>query len=176
MAPPRIVVLRPDAAERAGRSIPVAELASPLLREAHDLWSALRGARLFPAREAVTPVRFKRFLRNLALIRVVDDGADFEFRVVGDAYHAAHGFTAQGLRTREVDALSPGFGTASRRLFRLVQRGKAPLALRGTLDLAASDAAAVQQESVHLPLGLGDDSVDHILSVAVFADRSVADC
>ena len=167
----KIVVLRPDALERAGRSIAIDKLEAPVLREAFEIWSRLCDGRSFPAYSASTPSQFKRYLRNLALIRVIDDGKEFEFRVVGDAFLVAHGFTAQGLNTAQADALSPGFGAASRRIFARVRRTKQPLALSGVLERNIADHSDLLQESLYLPLGPSDKYVDYILCFAIFVSR-----
>ena len=50
-------------------------------------------------------------------VRVVDDGADYEYRIVGDANVQAFGSNFQGARLTEVEAVNPTYGLATRAAF-----------------------------------------------------------
>jgi hypothetical protein len=63
---------------------PPEELVSERLARTYQTWQELRGARFAPSRKDITPSRFKDVLRDVFLIDVVDDGADFRFALGGD--------------------------------------------------------------------------------------------
>src|ERR1041385_8524565 len=77
-------------------SLKVAECAA--VREGVTYWRRIRGPRRFPSRADVNPRDMTNILRNAVLMRVIDCGADYEYRIVGDAHTVAHGFCMQGKR------------------------------------------------------------------------------
>ena len=170
-----VITLRPDDMRRAGQLIAISDLEAPLLRAAFAFCEQLRGQRRFLDRREISPRLFKPYLRNLALIRVEDEGRDYEFRIVGDAFHVLHGFSAQGLRIEGVDRISPGYGSASRRIFDRVRKLGSAIALRGQMERPDADGSIILQESLYLPLGPGTTTIDHILCFACFDVRSVVD-
>ena len=48
-----------------------------------DYWEAKRGSRAMPARNDISPAQLKTQLPHILLADVVDDGADFRYRLVG---------------------------------------------------------------------------------------------
>lgn len=49
----------------------------------HAYWQSKCGARRMPARNDISPVQLKLQLPHIMLVDVVDDGADFRYRLVG---------------------------------------------------------------------------------------------
>lgn len=154
---------------RVCRCIPLAEIDNAILLSALKLWDELRGDRPYPARAAVTPRVLKPILRNTSLLKVIDGGADYEYRIVGDAYVMAHGHSYQGLRWSETAALAKGFHSFVKPVFDSVVRDGAPVATRGWIERGGQSTGHVYCEYVYLPLGEG--AVDHILVVAVYLRR-----
>lgn len=114
-----------------------------------------------------------RGLRELAkyavLIRVIDGGSDYEFRLVGDVPVAAVGWNFQGRCASE-----PAIAAIMRANYRLqlydhVVRTREPwLFMRSKVDHAGLNLP-MRSETVFLPLGDRDDVVDHLLGFTVFA-------
>ena len=48
-----------------------------------DYWEAKRGSRAMPGRNDISPAQLKTQLPHILLADVVDDGADFRYRLVG---------------------------------------------------------------------------------------------
>lgn len=167
--PPLIAKVTPDTADDVGRRITLGEIESPLLREAVALWEAKKGQRRFPARAAIGPRDMARFLRYVTLYRVIEGGADFEYRVMGDAAVQAWGRNFVGCGKTELNALQEGMGDVIQRLCASIAKRREPLALRGTMS--KSDYELIGQETVFLPLGPDDETVDYALSVGWYVAK-----
>ena len=155
-----------DTNPRMCRCIPLTEVDNAVLLGGLALWQDLKGERRYPPRSAITPRMMKPILRNTTLLRVVNGGEDYEYRIVGDAYVMAHGQSFQGKRWSETASLSPGFYKFIKPVYDRVVQGGEPLALRGWIERGGASTGHVYCEYVYLPLG--EDCVGHILAVAVY--------
>jgi hypothetical protein len=156
----------PKAAEkRASTEIPLDELHSPVVRDALDTWTRLRGERRMPSRADMTPRAMRGFLKYLSLLEVIDGGGDFRFRISGDIVNIQQGMVLQGLTTSDWDAKLPGFGAHMRRVYHRVIRRRAPVAYSG-LYLRAVDGHTFSHESLMAPLGSDGETVDHLIVVS----------
>lgn len=134
-------------------------------------WKGLRGSRRFPARDDVTPRNMAPFLRNIVLIRVVDDGTDYEYRIAGDACVQAFGTNFQGMRLTEIESIDAQYGRATRLAYEHVRAMGAPFALRGWVAPSIASLFSYH-ETVFLPLG-ESDTVDHLLVASSFTPRAI---
>lgn len=150
------------------QQIELAEIQNPAVRRALELWERLRGPRAFPARADLSPRQMPDLLRNIALVRVLEGGEDFQFRVIGDGIVVAQGASFQGMTTNEVDRILPGYGAALAGIYRRVLKSRRPLAFRGWYEREA-DGHSFFHESISLPFGPDPATVDHILVAAVYA-------
>jgi hypothetical protein len=148
-------------------------LENPLVRQAVAYWRSLCGARRFPARDDLAPRALVPFQRHMILLRVIDDGADFEYRFVGEAQAAAYTHPVQGRRMSEMAALSPDFGPPVFAGYRYIQQSGTPFALRGWAGKDYVAANFAYTESVTLPLGVRDDHVDHLVIFSAYVPRDV---
>ncbi|HTW36921.1 MAG TPA: PAS domain-containing protein [Rhizomicrobium sp.] len=161
-APPK-----PAGASALGESVDIGTLRDPLLQQAIAVWNEQKGANRFPAREAMTPRVMAPFLRNIVLVRVIESGADYEFRVVGDAIVQVQGAAFQGLTLAGIDAQLPGYGAALRPIYDALVAEGTPRGFRGHIQQSPIKRAFAH-ETLLLPLGK-DAAVDHILVVGVYA-------
>lgn len=145
------------------------KIENPLLLKALALWKERKGARRFPTREDMTPRAMAAFLRNTALVQVIEGGREFQFRVVGDAITEVQGTSFQGLTLGEIDQKLPGYGELLRPVHELVVARAEPLAFRGHVRLSPKGRMFFH-ETVLLPLG--SDVVDHFLVVAAHVYES----
>ncbi|HUO93085.1 MAG TPA: PAS domain-containing protein [Rhizomicrobium sp.] len=150
-----------------GQRIEIADVADPLLHQALAVWNAQRGTARFPTRDAMTPRVMAPFLRNIVLVRAIDDGKDYEFRIVGDAIVQVQGTTLQGLTLTEIDKQLPGYGRALRPIYGALLAAGEPMAWRGRIEQAPMKRAFAH-ETILLPLGADGTRVDHILVVGVY--------
>lgn len=157
----------PGATSALGEAAPIDSLRDPLLRQALAVWNEQKGAARFPARDTMTPRAMAPFLRNIVLVRVIDGGKEYEFRIVGDAIVQVQGAAYQGMTLTEIDTQLPGYGQTLRAAYdELVASGE-PRVYRGKVDRAPMKRAFAH-ESLLLPLGT-DAAVDHILVVGAYA-------
>lgn len=152
----------------ARRAIPIADVRNPLLRKGLEVWLQAKGERRLPAREQITPRAMATILRHTALVRVIGDAEDFEFRIVGDAIEQAKGISYKGMRTADIDGVAPGYGTTLCGAYRRVCESREPAAFASTFERAL-DRQTYFQESICLPLGNDHETVDHLLVMGVYA-------
>jgi hypothetical protein len=163
----------PDAIEEAsGGLIAMDDVESTIVRDGIDYWNSLCRGRPFPSRADITPREMRKLLRNTCLIRVVNDGADYDYRVNGDAHVIAYGFSMQGKLLSETDAYAPGHAEVLKRLYDRVVRRRQPYALRGWIARSEKQKKFIYSESLFAPLGEGD-TVDHVFNVSVYVPRDL---
>jgi hypothetical protein len=166
-----IVTLPKSVPDSASGIIALDALESPIVRQGLDYWRRLKGDRAYPARTEMMPRELSPLLRNICLLRLVDDGADYEFRIVGDAHVISHGYSMQGLRVSGVDVYSPGYGAVLKSLYDRAVRKREPFAFRGWMERGEKRTQYIYSESVMLPLGPNEATIDHVLSVSVYVPR-----
>lgn len=160
-----------DAPANTSSHVPLAEIDNPVLLQGISYWRALRVGRRYPSRHDVTPRGLGALLRNTTLLRVVDGGRDYEYRIVGDAYVMAHGVSFQGKRWSETDKLSPVYHAMIKPTYDRVVRQAEPVAMRGWIERGGGTNEYIYSEYVFLPLGEADIGVDHILIFAIYLPR-----
>jgi hypothetical protein len=133
-------------------------------------WNGLRGERPFAARHELVPAGMAKFLRNIALVRVLDGGADYEYRVVGDAHVQAQGFNFRHKRLKEIEAMRVDFTT--RATYEHVRITASPFAVRGWVGRYEPNSRFSYHETAFLPLG-ANGIVDHLLIVSTYVPRGV---
>jgi hypothetical protein len=149
-------------------------LDSPALKLAAEYWRSRRNGRRFPARADLHPRDMAGILRDMVLVRIIDGGADYEYRIVGDAQAQAYAVPLQGRRISEIAVTAPWFGHIAAITYEHVRRSGEPLILRGRVGREFPEAKFVYHESVFLPLGASDDAVDHLLIVATNVFNAVS--
>jgi len=153
-------------ARDAGAPIALADIASPLVREGLRYWEEKRGGRPWPTRDDLIPREIAKFIRNVVLVRTVGGGTDYEFRIVGDAAVAAHGFSFQNMLVSQLDTKIDGYSTVIKNFYDYVLRKCTAVALRGRLIHV--ERGYCRHESIYLPLGPDDKTIDHIFIVAQY--------
>lgn len=161
----------PGSAELAYSSIPLSEVDNPILQQGLVYWRSLAGDRAFPSRGDITPRGLVGLLRNTKLLRVIDGGKDYEFRIVGDAFVLAHGFSFQGKRQSEIAVLLPNYTATIKAVYDRVVAKAEPVAMRGWVARGVRKAEHIYAEGIYLPLGQDEKTVDHILAFAVYVPR-----
>jgi len=150
---------------RARTAIALDALENPLVVKGLAAWQAARGSRRLPAKADLTPRAMVEFLKNTALLRVVDGGEEFVFRVVGDQIAVQQGAPMQGKTMAEIDAMLPGHGAVLKRIYQGVMTAGVPLAFRGWY-LRPADKHPFCHEVVILPVADDGETIDHLFVVA----------
>jgi hypothetical protein len=166
MPPSSVPPLHESSEQTASHTVTLDELDNQVLKQAADYWRSRRGGRRFPARKDLHPREMAKFLRNMTLVKVVDGGADYEYRIVGDAQAQAYTIPLQGRRISEIALTAPWFGKVAEYTYDYVRRSGEPLVLRGRIGREFPEAKFVYYESLFLPLGPSDECVDHLLIVS----------
>jgi hypothetical protein len=134
-------------------------------------WHKWRGLHTMPTRERILPREFGRAASHTSLARVVGEGEDYEFRIIGDAHVRAYGTSYQNKFVSDVIAASPRFGKQLKASYDLVRTTGRAYAFRGLIGRDTPDAGFSWFETCYLPFG-ADSVVDHILNAAVYAPRT----
>jgi hypothetical protein len=145
-------------------------LDSEPVRAGVQYWNILCGKRRFPTRDELEPAQMAKFLRNIVLVRVIDNGADYEYRVVGDAHVQAQGYNFRHKRLKEIEATRVDFTT--RATYEHVRTTALPFAVRGWVGRYVPHSRFAYHETVFLPLGAAG-VVDHLLIVSTYVPRGV---
>ena len=154
--------------------ITLQELSSPAVVRGVAYWNALRGARRFPPRHALSTREMAPFLRHVALLQVLDGGADYRFRLVGDAHVEARGYDFSGETISEIRTEAPLYANRSYALYEYVRTTGEPYALRGPMTAKDADWSMTYRECAFLPLGPVDDLVDFLFVVGAYFFQACA--
>jgi len=141
-------------------------------RLGYDYWRMLCGSRRYPSRDEIKPRDIAAALTNMALVKVIDGGADFQFRIVGD--HAGRGYSAD-LNNRLFSSLESELPRAVanwNRVYRGVMQSGIPMAVDIVTGIDAPDINFTEAEAVFLPLGPNGDEIDHVLTFIQHALKS----
>ncbi len=172
---PNIATVPKAVPQGASGIIALDAIESPIVRQGVDYWRALKGARSYPARTDIKPRDLAPLLRNVVLIKVIDGGQDYEYRIVGDAHVISHGFSMQGRRVSEVDRFSPGYGAVLKSLYDRAVRKRDVYAFRGWMERGDRDKPYMYSESVFMPMGPDETAIDHVLNFSVYTPRDSFD-
>lgn len=149
------------------------QVESALVRTGVAYWRSLRGDRHMPSRAQISPRDLAGLHRHIVILRLIDGGADYEYRLVGDAQVQAYGFNFQNLRISQIRTVAPEFGQLMFGIYEHVRNTRDPFAVRGWIGKEVPDSKFVYHESVFLPLGEDGENVDHIVIVSTYVPKSM---
>lgn len=142
------------------------DLQHPVLKLGFDYWRQLCGTRRMPDRDALDPRKIAPALSNMILVRVIDGGADFEFRIVGDEVRRAYPVPLNNRLMSDIAGDLPELADKLSLAYHRTIDSGAPFALRIHVGLDNPEVRFTHAEAVHLPFGKCDDTVDHLLTLA----------
>jgi hypothetical protein len=148
------------------------DLDNAVVRTGAAYWRALKAGRQLPARSQLRPRDMIGILRNIVLLKVVDSGKDYEYRITGDAHVQAYGLPFQDMRLSQITAVAPDFGRMMHGLYEHVRATGDPFAVRGWVGREIPDARFVYYESAFLPLAEDGETIDHILVVSIYVPKA----
>jgi hypothetical protein len=146
---------------------PVEDAKSPFVKAGVAYWAMTKADRRFPARVELTLRGMAPFLPQSVIVGVIDDGADFEYRYVGDAQRQAFKSYFKGLRVTQIEAAAPELGGLLRGVYEQVRSSGIPFLVRGRLGQEGGDPRFRFHETAFLPLGADGTTVDQLLVVGV---------
>lgn len=154
------------AGQGGARLIRLKDLKDPIVLFVLDYWRTKRGERAMPAPGDVDPVELAPHLPNLQLIQVDYDPFDLTYRLLGGAVVDVHGGNYRARKVKDLDELSPNFGSMMFELFKLVALQRRPYAAGGTLD--AMGKGYTEFEGCYMPLSSDGERTDRILCVSSY--------
>jgi hypothetical protein len=143
----------------------------PIVKSAVLYWQSLRAQRRFPARADLTLRGMARFLPYTLIVAVIENGADYEYRFVGEFERQAFKRDFKGMRVSQIEKIAPTFGEIIRATYDKVSSTGLPFAARGLADHVRTGEYIPYHEAAFLPLGTADGLVDHFLAVAADIER-----
>ena len=149
------------------------ELDHPILLRGIAYWRGLCAGRKYPVRSDVTLRGLVSLLHNTLLLRVIDGGRDYEYRFEGDAHVQAHGIGIQGKLWSEISANASSLRQLNKVVYDRVVADAAPVAVLGWLESDSQHWEFLYRQSVYLPLGPPDGTVEHILGFSVYLPRPI---
>jgi hypothetical protein len=153
--------------------VPLDNLNDPTLSEGLAYWRGLRGERKFPSRTDVTMRGLGKLLSNTVLIRVLEGGKDYEFRIVGNAAVQAHGISAQGFLLSELCQAQNPVAIKRKVYYDTVAHNGTPIAVSGMIVPDGRKGERMLNSAIILPLGDNAAVVDFLLVFTVFSGRTV---
>jgi len=127
-------------------------------------WIGRAGARRMPAFEDIDPVDIPWALSRLYLVRAVDGGRDFVYRLAGEAINLRYAGSLTGRRIG--DLFQPGSAeTILERWRRVIDE---PAAYYVDSEHPTSTGTRVRGRRVVLPLGPAEGPADHIFGMTLF--------
>lgn len=148
--------------------IEVEDLGNDILRAGLASWQTVCLGRRFPARDDLELRNIASALPHAALIKVLDEGRDYECSVVGDAVIRAYNLPLKKQKVSDLERDAPSFGQRARMLFDQVLLAGHPIAARRIAGHDFPEARFSCAEAVLLPLGPEQTKIDHILAFAAF--------
>ncbi|MBL6852836.1 MAG: PAS domain-containing protein [Alphaproteobacteria bacterium] len=168
----RGLIAQPAPDRSSVKPVTLDQLENGLTQTAAHYWRMLRGERNLPSRNQLQPRDMRAILRNIVLLRVVDGGRDYEYRIVGDMFRWAYGVDFTGKFLSDVEAAAPEHGSRMRGLYEHVRAAARPVAIQGWVGREIENARFVYYETVLLPLGEDGETVDHILVTSFHVPRA----
>lgn len=160
--------------ESNGEIVALDALEAMQVRSGIAHWQRLKGARRFPTRDEIKPRDLGALLSNIILARVLEGGADYEYRIVGDALVQGFNENFAGRKLSSIIADAPKFGLGLRMLYEMVRGSGEPLGYRGWVGQDMTGAQFVYHENAVLPFGPHPELVDHIMIVSIIIPRRQA--
>lgn len=171
MSEPQTLAHRPETSST--HVLTLDQIENAVVRTGVNYWRSLRADRHLPARSKLSPRDLSGLLRHLVILRVIDGGKDYEYRLVGDAQVQAYGFNFQNLRISQIITVAPEFGQLMYGIYEHVRTTCDPFAVRGWIGKEVADSRFVYHESVFLPMGEDGETVDHIAVVSTYIPKSL---
>lgn len=132
-------------------------------------WRKWRGLHATPPREKLVLRDLGIAAAHISLTRVLDNGEDYEFVLIGEAHAQAYGTSYQHKNLSDVLHDAPRIGKQLKASYDFVRISRQPFTVRGQIGYDATDTGFAWFETCYLPFGSGD--VDHILNTAVYGSR-----
>jgi hypothetical protein len=148
------------------------DLKHPTLAFLRAWWDGKRGSRRMPARIDLNPTEFRQHLSSLMTLEVIERGADFRHKIVGDDVADYFAWNAAGRTVTEAFQTQPeALRNVVLAIYRAVVHRQEPIYAVGDAGWAAKGIERC--DVLHVPLSDNGKNVAMILSAFVFDRREV---
>jgi hypothetical protein len=151
--------------------VALADLQTTPVRDGAAYWNQLRGERPFPSRAEVNARDLVPLLPYVSIIKVIDDGADFEHRIIGDVMVRAFRVPLQNRRLSDVAKEAPDVAKHCWTPFRRVFETREPAAWRSHTGNDNTWVVISDAEIALMPLGNTPDRIDHLIGFGTHITR-----
>tara|TARA_E500000318_G_scaffold109098_1_gene121338 strand:+ start:6530 stop:6961 length:432 start_codon:yes stop_codon:yes gene_type:complete len=132
-----------------------------MVDEALAYWDRIGGATRTPARTEFDPCHIPRLLPHAVFFGVVNEGQDFQFRVIGDVARSFFFENYTGRLVRDLPHVEPD-GPLIKNFRLAVQSGRP---VRNPVEYVGPQADFRKLDEVVLPLSNSDGLVTHLLAI-----------
>ncbi|MDF1790294.1 MAG: PAS domain-containing protein [Thalassobaculaceae bacterium] len=129
-------------------------------------WDSIRNGRPTPRREDFDPADIPRLLTHVVFLDVIDAGADFRFRVIGDAVRSASFANHTGQCVSDLPHVSPD-GPLMQTLRSAVDRG---VPVRSPIPYEGPRKEFSVRDHLVMPLADAGGAVSHLLLTVDLVD------
>ena len=130
-----------------------------LVDQSLEYWESIRGDRSAPMRDDFDPTEIPRLLSHVVFLEVVDKGADFRFRVIGDAVRSASFANHTGQLVGNLPHISPDGPLMTTLRDAVTSRGP----VRTPIPYEGPRSEMALRDHLVLPLTDTDGQVSHLL-------------
>jgi hypothetical protein len=155
-------------AQSSVEPIALSDVESAEVHSVVTVWQKWRGMHAIPSHDRLDLRDFGRYLENVSIMQVEDNGADYAFLAIGAAHVRAYGTNFTGQHMRHVMATAPKFGKLLKASYDLVRSTGRPYAFRGVVGSDVTESRFSAFETCYLPVGSSPTSVSHILNAASY--------
>jgi hypothetical protein len=143
--------------------------AAPSLRSLYALWESRRRGRRVPARQDIDVLELRPWLGWLTVMDMVDDGADFIYRIFGTSQAAQIGIDLTGRHASTCPAVTQSF------LNRLREAGRTARPIFGVRVIEVSARGyAYRWQRLILPLTRQTEAIDTFMILAAPVEPAVS--
>lgn len=159
--------------DKAYASVDPTELTCPTLKAVHAYWNEKRGLRSMPARADINPVELREHLGWIMMVEVLDDMADFRYRLIGTKVTRYFFNNSTGQTVTDVFApFGPGAVKGVQAVYRKVARDHVVVRTHGEAnwltDRKADPRGFPHFDSLILPLSEDDTTCNMLMIIFTF--------
>ena len=140
-------------------------LGSPITRAGYEYWQRLCRARQMPAWSDMAPREFSALTRHVCFVAVIPQRQDYLFTLVGDEIATSRGVALMHRYLSEVSTELGDVAEGLKQALDDVCHTRSPYACQSWLNVASTGQRLRHRETVFLPLGKTDESVDQVFVV-----------
>lgn len=141
------------------------------LKDGIALWQRLCAGRRYPSRQDITLRTLGRLAPHTVLIKVLDGGRDYEYRIVGDVPVSTTGHNFQGKRLSDPEVNKIMHKTHCREQYLSVLGSGEAHVFKAWMHNHRHSNLPSYTEAVFMPLSDDGETIDHLFGIIVFTEE-----